>query len=85
MKRIVTNLVVVLAILLVCPVLFGNCSREKSKNKDQPASSLTESQRDSAIADSKLPGAKAVGRALELADTAKARAKRLDDEQPQGN
>jgi hypothetical protein len=58
--------------------LFGSCSQRKSKSEHQPSSGLTESQRDSAIAASKLPGAKAVGRAMAISDSAKARADRID-------
>jgi len=76
------NLVLVLVLSLGVLGLFGNCSEKKSKGERQPSSGLTESQRDSTIAASKLPGAKVVGRAMALSDSAKARAKRLDDGHP---
>jgi hypothetical protein len=60
--------------------LFGSCSKEKSESEREPSSALTERQRDSLIAVSKLPGASAVGRALAVSDSAKARAERLDDD-----
>jgi hypothetical protein len=80
--RLTTNLALVLVLSLGLLGLFGSCSEKKSKSKRQPSSGLTESQRDSVIAASKLPGAKVVGRAMALSDSAKARAKRLDDGQP---
>jgi hypothetical protein len=80
MMRLTTNLVLVLVLSLGLMGLFGNCGEKKSKSECQPSSGLTESQRDSAIAASKLPGAKVVGRALALSDSAKARAKRIDDQ-----
>ena len=46
------------------------CSSPKKEEKRV----LTERERDSAIAQSKLPGAAVVGKALEQADSAKARA-----------
>jgi hypothetical protein len=80
--RLTTNLVLVLILSLGLLGLFGNCSGKKSKTEHQPSAGLTESQRDSTIAASKLPGASVVGRAMALSDSAKARAKRLDDGQP---
>jgi len=47
------------------------CSSHKSETRV-----MTERERDSTIAASKLPGAGVVGRALEQADSAKARADR---------
>lgn len=44
---------------------------EKSDEASKPP--LTQAQRDSAIAASKLPGAGVVGKALEVADSAEAR------------
>jgi hypothetical protein len=40
---------------------------------------LTERQRDSVLAETKLPGAAGVGHAITAADSAEARAKRLDE------
>jgi len=80
--RLTANLVLILVLSLGLLGLFGNCSERKSESERQPSSGLTESQRDSAIAASKLPGAKVVGRAMALSDSAKARAKRSDDDQP---
>ena len=82
MMRLTTNLVLVVVLFVGFLGLFGSCSEEKSKSEREPSSGLTESQRDSAIAASKLPGAKVVGRAMALSDSAKARAKRIDDDQP---
>ena len=80
--RLNENLVLVLVLSLGVLGLFGNCSEKKSKSERQPSTGLTESQRDSVIAASRLPGARVVGRAMALSDSAKARAKRIDDGQP---
>jgi protein involved in sex pheromone biosynthesis len=45
-----------------------------SSHKDEQKRVLTERERDSTMAASKLPGAAVVGKALEEADSAKARA-----------
>ena len=47
------------------------CSKKSDEASKPP---LTQAQRDSAIAASKLPGAGVVGKALEVSDSAKARA-----------
>jgi|GEM_PF-1148133 len=80
--RLTTKLVLVLLLSLGLLGLSGNCSGKKSKSERQPSAGMTESRRDSTIAASKLPGAKAVGRAMAVSDSAKARAKRLDEGQP---
>ncbi len=58
----------VVAAALVVPAA---CSKKSDQAEPRK---LTEAQRDSAIAASKLPGAGVVGKALEVADSAKARA-----------
>ncbi len=82
MMRLTTKLVLVPVLFVGFLGVFGSCSEKKSKSERPPSSVLTESQRDSAIAASKLPGAKVLGRAMALSDSAKARAKRIDDDQP---
>jgi hypothetical protein len=62
---------IVLALVAVS-VCFA-CSKKSDQAAKEPRG-LTEAQRDSAIAASKLPGAGAVGKALEAADSAAARA-----------
>ena len=81
MMRLTTYFILVLVLFVGAFGLFGGCSEKKSKN-EPPSSGLTESQRDSAIAASKLPGARVVGGAMALSDSADARAKRIDDNQP---
>ena len=51
--------------------IFPACSKKSDQASKKP---LTEAQRDSAIAASRLPGAGVVGKALEVSDSAKARA-----------
>lgn len=65
---------------LVSAALAAACSRgSEGEGADVAAAdTLTRRQRDSVIADSKLPGAGAVGRAREAADRASARA-RMED------
>jgi hypothetical protein len=62
--------------LLVLAVLIGLVSLSCSKSNDKKP--LTERQRDSILAREPLPGASVVGRALEVSDTAAARAARID-------
>ena len=57
-------------IVLAALCVFSACS----KKSDTHARKLTAAQRDSAIAASDLPGAKTVGKALAISDSAKARA-----------
>lgn len=45
-----------------------------SKKSEKAPRTLTQAQRDSAIAESQLPGAGVVGKALEVSDSAEARA-----------
>lgn len=66
MKAKLTSWGMVLAALCA----FAACS----KKSDTHTRKLTEAQRDSAIAASQLPGAGVVKKALEVSDSAKARA-----------
>ena len=65
---------VALGLLLVA--MTAGCGGDPA---EEPASSLSRSQRDSVLADSPLPGAATVGRALDLADSARTRAAKLDE------
>jgi hypothetical protein len=59
-------------------LLLGACGGDKTdENKPQ----LTEREKDSVLAGSRIPGAKAVGRAMTSADSAAARQARLDSAQ----
>ncbi len=64
-----------LALLLLAFVLAG-CGAQVSG--DVPVSSMSEAQRDSAIARSEIPGAAAVGRSYQAADRQAARNAALD-------
>ena len=59
---------------LVVLGLIG-CAQDDSQTK----TTLTERQKDSVIARSPIPGAKAVGKAMNVADSASARANRVVD------
>jgi uncharacterized protein YcfL len=61
----------------VSALLLAACS-----SKQETKSAMTERQRDSTIAASKLPGAGVVGKALEQSDSAKARADQSETETP---
>ena len=64
------------SILLVVPLCWiVACGGGKS---DQAVDTLTERQHDSILANSKIPNARAVGRAMKSADSASARAVRAD-------
>ena len=60
---------------LVVAGLMG-CTSEDSQETHQ---TMTERQKDSVIARSPIPGAKAVGKAMNVADSASARANRAVD------
>jgi len=61
---------------LFASLAFCGCAGHSSTPK--PASTLTEAQRDSAIARSSLPGAATVGRALTLSGTEVRHAAQVD-------
>ena len=61
---------------LLASLLIGGCAGHSSTPR--PSSTLTEAQRDSAIARSSLPGAETVGRALALSGTEVRHAAQVD-------
>ncbi len=63
------------AVLVIFLFLGLGCSE---KQGDNTQSELSKRERDSILATSKLPGAKGVGKAMSAADSAAARAARLD-------
>jgi hypothetical protein len=69
-----TNRIVFAALLVLLSI--AGCSGHSSTPR--PASTLTEAQRDSAIARSSLPGATTVGRALELSGKSARYASQMD-------
>ncbi len=62
-------------LLLLLASLTAGCAKSGA---EKPASTLTEAQRDSAIARSSLPGASVVGRALDVSGRAATRAAGMD-------
>lgn len=66
------------SILLVVPLCFivacGSGKSDQTVDRD----TLTQRQKDSILANSKIPNARAVGRAMKSADSASARALRAD-------
>ena len=67
-------------LFLLIVVLVVSCSE---KAPDDTRKKLTQRQRDSILAESPLPGAKAVGKAITVSDSATVRAKRLDEKTKQ--
>jgi len=59
------------ALTMAAAFVLLACSK---KSENATPRTLTQAQRDSAIAASQLPGARVVGKALEVSDSAKARA-----------
>ena len=63
-------------VLLTITVLaIAGCGGQSTESEEKK---LTETQRDSVLSESPLPGSGVVGKAIDVADTAAARAKRLD-------
>ena len=67
-----------LRVLLACVVLCAAAGCGAHSSDHEPASRLTEAQRDTAIARSQIPGARAVGRALDVAGREAAHSAQLD-------
>ena len=65
-----------LTIVLLALIAITGCARHASQ--PQPASRLTEAQRDTAIARSSLPGASTVGRALDVSGQGAGHAAQVD-------
>jgi hypothetical protein len=64
-------------IALAAALCVSACGEKTEEQKPQ----LTEREKDSVLAGSRIPGAKAVGRAMTSADSAAARQARLDSAQ----
>ena len=64
--------------LLVASLLLGAAGCGSHAGEHAPASRLSEAQRDTAIARSQIPGAAAVGRALDVAGREAAHSEQLD-------
>lgn len=65
-------------LLVALAVALPACSGGSSGGEAGAGDTLTRSQKDSAIAESPLPGAQGVGGAMEARDAARERAARLD-------
>ncbi len=67
------------SILLVVPIcLIAACGSSDKSRQTVNRDTLTERQKDSILAGSKIPGARAVGRAMKAADSMSARVQRSD-------
>jgi hypothetical protein len=67
-----------LSLCVVATLLLGCSSDRPANNRD----TMTQRQRDSVLAQSGLPGAQGVGRALSASDSVRARNAQLDSIQP---
>lgn len=66
-------------LLLPLLLLTGCGQHREGANGTTAADTLTRAQHDSILGASKLPGARAVQRAIDVSDSAAARARRLED------
>jgi hypothetical protein len=72
---------ILLACALACALAWVTAGCGAHAGEQAPASRLTEAQRDTAIARSQIPGARAVGRALDVAGREAAHAAQMDSMQ----
>ena len=68
--------------LAIVLALCAACSGGKSAKSAAAVDSLTERQRDSILAPSRIPGTKAVGSAMRAADSTSARVRATDSVSP---
>jgi len=64
-------------IIVLVMVSIASCTET---TKDSSKKKLTQHERDSILAETDLPGAGVVGRAIEASDSSAARAKRIDEQ-----
>jgi len=68
--------------LIMALALLAACAGGQSAKSAAAGDSLTERQRDSILAQSRIPGASGVGRAMRAADSASARIRATDSVSP---
>ena len=68
--------------LIIALTLLAACSGGKTDKSAAQGDSLTERQRDSILAQSRIPGASGVGSAMRAADSASARIRATDSVSP---
>jgi hypothetical protein len=66
--------------LVLAALITAGCARSETAANDRDT--MTQRQRDSVLAQSGLPGAKGVGKALSAADSVRARNAQLDSLRP---
>lgn len=69
-------------LLIIALALLAACASGKSAKSSAEGDSLTERQRDSILAQSRIPGASGVGSAMRAADSASARVRATDSVSP---
>jgi len=68
---------------LAALALLAGCGGNESKtSRGTPGDTLTERQRDSILAQSRIPGAAGVGKAMRVADSTSARVRAADSVSP---
>lgn len=67
-----------LPMLVVLACMMAGCAGGSEENAEARADTISAAARDSAIAESRLPGASVVGKALDASAAAQERAARLD-------
>ncbi len=70
------------ALVPVTLALLAACAGQSGKSRTAVGDSLTERQRDSILAQSKIPGARAVGKAMRVADSTSAGIRAADSVTP---
>ena len=68
--------------LMIALVLLAACGSGQSRSSSAAGDSLTERQRDSMLAKSKIPGASGVGKAMRVADSTSAGIRAADSVAP---
>jgi hypothetical protein len=72
----------VIYVIFIIACLTVGCSNRECENKKRK---LSTRERDSILAESKLPGARVVGKALSVSDSLDARTKRMESLINEGN
>ena len=68
--------------LFITVVLLTACGGQSQKSSAAAGDSLTQRQRDSILAQSRIPGARGVGRAMSASDSISARVRAVDSVTP---
>ena len=75
-------MIIMIRLVPIVLALLAACSESKPAKSAADGDSLTERQRDSILAQSRIPGASGVGSAMRAADSASARVRATDSVSP---